>query len=103
MPNQLPSDTEQTLDTYGSMLIWGYKRELLTEEWLAKQRNRAIAAIQARQDKAVEEAAVMGAKFGNAAIRQQSIAEPGKTINLDDVRASGIEQALDWARRQHGN
>lgn len=54
------------------------------------------------RDKAVREAridgAIMGAKFGNAAFRQQSIAEPGKAINLDKVRDSGIKQAVAWAR-----
>lgn len=52
------------------------------------------------QEKAkwVEQAAIMGAKFGNAAFRQQSIAEPGKAINLDKVRDSGIKQAVAWAR-----
>jgi hypothetical protein len=45
------------------------------------------------------EAAIMGAKFGNAAFRQQSIAEPGKPINLDVVLNSGIQQAQDWAKR----
>ena len=43
--------------------------------------------------------AVMGAKFGNAAFRQQSIAKPGEQINLDTVRESGIKQAKEWAER----
>ena len=41
--------------------------------------------------------AIMGAKFGNAAFRQNSIAKPGEPINLDAVLQSGIEQATKWA------
>ena len=42
--------------------------------------------------------AIMGAKFGNAAFRQNSIAKPGEPINLDAVLQSGIEQATKWAK-----
>lgn len=42
--------------------------------------------------------AIMGAKFGNAAFRQNSIAKPGNPINLDAVLQSGIEQATKWAK-----
>ena len=57
-------------------------------------RNWAQAVTEARID-----GAVMGAKFGNAAFRQQNIAKPGERINLDTVLDSGIEQAKEWAER----
>ena len=54
------------------------------------------------RDKAVREAridgAIMGAKFGNAALRQYNVA--GKPMNLDEIRDVGIKQAEDWAKRQ---
>jgi len=56
-------------------------------------------AIQALITEARIDGAVMGAKFGNAAFRQQSIAKPGEPINLDTVRESGIKQAKEWAER----
>ena len=43
--------------------------------------------------------AVMGAKFGNAAFRQQNIASPREPINLDRVLESGIKQAKEWAEK----
>lgn len=42
--------------------------------------------------------AIMGAKFGNAALRQYNVA--GKPMNLDEIRDVGIKQAEDWAKRQ---
>ena len=42
--------------------------------------------------------AIMGAKFGNAALRQYNVA--GKPMNLDEIRDAGIKQAEDWAKRQ---
>ena len=42
------------------------------------------------------EAAIMGAKFGNAAFRQYNISNPGKPINLDETLRIGIEQAIEW-------
>ena len=63
---------------------------------------RAEKALLEWKDKAVVEAridgAIMGAKFGNAAIRQYNIA--GKPMNLDEIRDVGIKQAEDWAKRQ---
>ena len=71
-------------------------------ETLSADRIEAKELIEAEYSKREQEArvdgAIMGAKFGNAAFRQQSIAEPGKAINLDKVRDSGIKQAVAWAR-----
>jgi len=52
---------------------------------------------QAKQAWTVE-AAIMGAKFGNAAFRQYNIANPTKPINLDETLRMGVEQAIEWAK-----
>lgn len=59
-----------------------------------------LQLITADRKRVALEAAIMGAKFGNAAIRQYNIADPTKPINLDVVRDSGIQQAKAWAEQQ---
>ena len=61
---------------------------------------KVMQLIAADRKRVAVEAAVMGAKFGNAAIRQHNIADPAKPMNLDVVRDSGIQQAKAWAERQ---
>ena len=76
---------------YGVSLFAGH-RDILVEilsDFITADRKRVAL-----------EAAVMGAKFGNAAIRQHNIADPAKPMNLDVVRDSGIQQAKAWAERQ---
>lgn len=61
-------------------------------------RKKLLSLIQSHTNKARIDGAIMGAKFGNAAIRQYNIA--GKPMNLDEIRDAGIKQAEDWAKRQ---
>lgn len=61
---------------------------------------KLVTNLKRQHERELVEAAVMGARFGNAAFRQQSIAAPDKRINLDLVLESGIKQAKDWVSRQ---
>jgi len=72
---------------------------LYSELDIANDADAIMYLITADRRRVALEAAIMGAKFGNAAFRQYSIVNPGKSVNLDDIRQSGIEQATEWARR----
>ena len=90
-PKPQANRLEEIRDSHTMKLVPMSQRELFWSELEPK--------IQALITEARIDGAVMGAKFGNAAFRQQSIAKPGERINLDTVLDSGIKQAKEWAER----
>ena len=68
------------------------------DEFVPEAKQAITSLIKELVAEARIDGAIMGAKFGNAAIRQYNVA--GKPMNLDEIRDVGIKQAEDWAKRQ---